>query len=153
MFGLEWLASGGHRDPQQNHPSAEFTAQHPRYQSLIQSESRVVHSSQGFPGTRLLHPISHWEVVQPILYLLHYRHFWRKKPSAVLLPISRERSDTTQPMSPCRHSYKETMAILNPALYHYDFNEFTEARVLLFFRIRKTANWRSRSHLHWKISS
>uniref|UniRef100_A0AAZ3S2F2 Tubulin-specific chaperone E n=1 Tax=Oncorhynchus tshawytscha TaxID=74940 RepID=A0AAZ3S2F2_ONCTS len=36
MFGLEWLASGGHRDPQQNRPSAEFTAQHPRYQSLIQ---------------------------------------------------------------------------------------------------------------------
>uniref|UniRef100_A0A8C8GW11 Tubulin-specific chaperone E n=1 Tax=Oncorhynchus tshawytscha TaxID=74940 RepID=A0A8C8GW11_ONCTS len=36
MFGLEWLASGGHRDPQQNRPSAEFTTQHPRYQSLIQ---------------------------------------------------------------------------------------------------------------------
>ncbi|KAM9490668.1 LOW QUALITY PROTEIN: tubulin-specific chaperone E [Salvelinus alpinus] len=36
MFGLEWLASGGHRDPQQNRPSAEFTAQYPRYQSLIQ---------------------------------------------------------------------------------------------------------------------
>ncbi|XP_029632526.1 tubulin-specific chaperone E [Salmo trutta] len=36
MFGLEWLASGGHRDPQQNRPSAEFTSQHPRYQSLIQ---------------------------------------------------------------------------------------------------------------------
>ncbi|XP_046907060.1 tubulin-specific chaperone E isoform X2 [Hypomesus transpacificus] len=36
MFGLEWLASGGHRDPQQNHPSTEFTAQHPRYLMLIQ---------------------------------------------------------------------------------------------------------------------
>uniref|UniRef100_A0AAZ3R8Z7 Tubulin-specific chaperone E n=1 Tax=Oncorhynchus tshawytscha TaxID=74940 RepID=A0AAZ3R8Z7_ONCTS len=53
MFGLEWLASGGHRDPQQNRPSAEFTTQHPRYQSLIQSESRVIHSSQGFPGNTL----------------------------------------------------------------------------------------------------
>lgn len=52
-----------------------------------------------FPSPLLQHPISDWEVVQPILYLLHYRHFWRKKPSAVLLPISRERSDTTQPMS------------------------------------------------------
>ncbi|XP_062304801.1 tubulin-specific chaperone E isoform X1 [Osmerus eperlanus] len=36
MFGLEWLASGGHRDPQQNHPSTEFTTQHPRYLMLIQ---------------------------------------------------------------------------------------------------------------------
>ncbi|KAL1006143.1 hypothetical protein UPYG_G00068350 [Umbra pygmaea] len=36
MFGLEWLASGGHQDPKQNRPSAQFTAQHPRYQRLIQ---------------------------------------------------------------------------------------------------------------------
>uniref|UniRef100_A0AAY5JX47 Tubulin-specific chaperone E n=1 Tax=Esox lucius TaxID=8010 RepID=A0AAY5JX47_ESOLU len=36
MFGLEWLASGGHQDPLQNRPSAEFTAQHPRYQRLVQ---------------------------------------------------------------------------------------------------------------------
>lgn len=35
MFGLDWLASGGHRDPEQNRPSAEFTSQHPRYLSLI----------------------------------------------------------------------------------------------------------------------
>ncbi|KAJ8002234.1 hypothetical protein DPEC_G00177780 [Dallia pectoralis] len=36
MFGLEWLESGGHQDPLQNHPSARFTAQHPRYQILVQ---------------------------------------------------------------------------------------------------------------------
>lgn len=35
-FGEEWLKAGGHRDPQQSHPSAQFTGQHPRYQSLIE---------------------------------------------------------------------------------------------------------------------
>ncbi|KAF7643570.1 hypothetical protein LDENG_00237020 [Lucifuga dentata] len=35
MFGEEWLKAGGHRDPQQSHPSTQFTCQHPRYQSLI----------------------------------------------------------------------------------------------------------------------
>ncbi|KAM4604358.1 tubulin-specific chaperone E isoform 1-T2 [Polymixia lowei] len=36
MFGEEWLKAGGHRDPEKNQPSAEFTSQHPRYQSLIE---------------------------------------------------------------------------------------------------------------------
>ncbi|XP_060797024.1 tubulin-specific chaperone E [Neoarius graeffei] len=35
-FGRAWLQAGGHRDPQQNRPSAEFIAQHPRYLTLIQ---------------------------------------------------------------------------------------------------------------------
>ncbi|KAJ8246138.1 hypothetical protein GJAV_G00264040 [Gymnothorax javanicus] len=36
MFGEKWLESGGHRDPAMDRPSAEFTAQHPRYRALIQ---------------------------------------------------------------------------------------------------------------------
>uniref|UniRef100_A0A8C5CQ02 Tubulin-specific chaperone E n=1 Tax=Gadus morhua TaxID=8049 RepID=A0A8C5CQ02_GADMO len=36
-FGLEWLASGGNRDPAENRPSATFTCTHPRYLPLIQS--------------------------------------------------------------------------------------------------------------------
>ncbi|KAK0134076.1 Tubulin-specific chaperone E [Merluccius polli] len=36
MFGEEWLKSGGHRDPAQNQPSAQFTSMHPRYLPLIQ---------------------------------------------------------------------------------------------------------------------
>uniref|UniRef100_A0A8C5BXC1 Tubulin-specific chaperone E n=1 Tax=Gadus morhua TaxID=8049 RepID=A0A8C5BXC1_GADMO len=35
-FGLEWLASGGNRDPAENRPSATFTCTHPRYLPLIQ---------------------------------------------------------------------------------------------------------------------
>ncbi|TSL68192.1 Tubulin-specific chaperone E [Bagarius yarrelli] len=35
-FGRAWLQAGGHRDPQLNRPSEEFTAQHPRYLTLIQ---------------------------------------------------------------------------------------------------------------------
>lgn len=35
-FGRAWLQAGGHREPQLNRPSAEFTAQHPRYLMLIQ---------------------------------------------------------------------------------------------------------------------
>ncbi|CAL8389868.1 unnamed protein product [Arctogadus glacialis] len=35
-FGLEWLASGGNRDPAENRPSAAFTCTHPRYLPLIQ---------------------------------------------------------------------------------------------------------------------
>lgn len=35
MFGSAWLKSGGHRDPEKNHPSAEFMTQHPRYLHLI----------------------------------------------------------------------------------------------------------------------
>nr|KAF6395638.1 tubulin folding cofactor E [Rousettus aegyptiacus] len=33
-FGGEWRKAGGHQDPDQNRPSAEFRAAHPRYQSL-----------------------------------------------------------------------------------------------------------------------
>ncbi|XP_032705669.1 tubulin-specific chaperone E isoform X1 [Lontra canadensis] len=33
-FGNEWKAAGGHQDPEQNRPHAEFLAAHPRYQSL-----------------------------------------------------------------------------------------------------------------------
>lgn len=36
MFGVKWLESGGNRDPALDRPSAEFIAQHPRYQTLIQ---------------------------------------------------------------------------------------------------------------------
>ncbi|XP_056136091.1 tubulin-specific chaperone E isoform X2 [Lampris incognitus] len=36
MFGEEWLKAGGHQDPQQNRPSAQFTSQHPRYQIFIE---------------------------------------------------------------------------------------------------------------------
>lgn len=36
MFARDWLESGGHRDPRENHPSAEFTAEHPRYLALIE---------------------------------------------------------------------------------------------------------------------
>ncbi|XP_036392728.1 tubulin-specific chaperone E [Megalops cyprinoides] len=36
MFGEKWLESGGSRDQAVSRPSEEFTAQHPRYQSLIQ---------------------------------------------------------------------------------------------------------------------
>ncbi|KAJ3614270.1 hypothetical protein NHX12_017844 [Muraenolepis orangiensis] len=35
-FGVEWLKSGGHRDPAKNRPSADFTSRHPRYLALIQ---------------------------------------------------------------------------------------------------------------------
>ncbi|XP_062869261.1 tubulin-specific chaperone E isoform X2 [Trichomycterus rosablanca] len=35
-FGRAWLQAGGHGDPHQNRPSAEFIAQHPRYLTLIQ---------------------------------------------------------------------------------------------------------------------
>uniref|UniRef100_A0A4W4DU52 Tubulin-specific chaperone E n=1 Tax=Electrophorus electricus TaxID=8005 RepID=A0A4W4DU52_ELEEL len=35
-FGRQWLHAGGHKDPDRNKPSAEFTAQHPRYLALIQ---------------------------------------------------------------------------------------------------------------------
>ncbi|KAL6468640.1 hypothetical protein MHYP_G00221640 [Metynnis hypsauchen] len=35
-FGRAWLQAGGHSDPEKNHPSAEFIAQHPRYLTLIQ---------------------------------------------------------------------------------------------------------------------
>ncbi|XP_042560579.1 tubulin-specific chaperone E-like isoform X1 [Clupea harengus] len=35
-FGMQWLASGGHWEPEKNHPSADFTTQHPRYLTLIQ---------------------------------------------------------------------------------------------------------------------
>lgn len=38
-----------------------------------------------FPSPLLQHPISDWEVVQPILYLLHYRHFWRKNSSCLVI--------------------------------------------------------------------
>lgn len=36
MFGKQWLESGGHRDPEKNHPSAAFITEHPRYLALIQ---------------------------------------------------------------------------------------------------------------------
>lgn len=36
-FGGEWRKAGGHQDPDQNRPSAEFRAAHPRYQSLCLS--------------------------------------------------------------------------------------------------------------------
>ncbi|XP_023692060.1 tubulin-specific chaperone E [Paramormyrops kingsleyae] len=36
MFGTKWLESGGHRDSEQNRPSAKFTEEHPRFQFLIQ---------------------------------------------------------------------------------------------------------------------
>lgn len=39
-FGRAWLQAGGHSDPAKNHPSAEFLEQHPRYLTLIQSESQ-----------------------------------------------------------------------------------------------------------------
>ncbi|KAG9266994.1 tubulin-specific chaperone E [Astyanax mexicanus] len=35
-YGRAWLQAGGHRDPEKNHPSAEFLAEHPRYLTLIQ---------------------------------------------------------------------------------------------------------------------
>ncbi|XP_072516825.1 tubulin-specific chaperone E isoform X2 [Salminus brasiliensis] len=35
-FGRAWLQAGGHSDPEKNHPSAEFIAEHPRYLTLIQ---------------------------------------------------------------------------------------------------------------------
>ena len=35
---MQWLASGGHWEPEKNRPSADFTTQHPRYLTLIQSE-------------------------------------------------------------------------------------------------------------------
>ncbi|XP_076880936.1 tubulin-specific chaperone E [Brachyhypopomus gauderio] len=35
-FGRQWLNAGGHKDPDQNRPSAEFLTQHPRYVALIQ---------------------------------------------------------------------------------------------------------------------
>lgn len=41
-FGRAWLQSGGHRDPPLNRPSAEFIEQHPRYLTLIQSESAFI---------------------------------------------------------------------------------------------------------------
>ncbi|NWH82223.1 TBCE protein, partial [Piaya cayana] len=34
IFGKEWLAAGGHWDPEKNKPSEEFLAAHPRYPSL-----------------------------------------------------------------------------------------------------------------------
>ncbi|XP_019405380.1 PREDICTED: tubulin-specific chaperone E [Crocodylus porosus] len=34
MFGNEWLAAGGHQDPDKNRPQEEFLAAHPRYQLL-----------------------------------------------------------------------------------------------------------------------
>uniref|UniRef100_A0AAY4EMW3 Tubulin-specific chaperone E n=1 Tax=Denticeps clupeoides TaxID=299321 RepID=A0AAY4EMW3_9TELE len=39
MFAAEWLENGGQRDLEKSHPSAEFTTQHPRYETLIQSDS------------------------------------------------------------------------------------------------------------------
>ncbi|XP_028829441.1 tubulin-specific chaperone E isoform X2 [Denticeps clupeoides] len=36
MFAAEWLENGGQRDLEKSHPSAEFTTQHPRYETLIQ---------------------------------------------------------------------------------------------------------------------
>lgn len=41
-FGRAWLQAGGHRDPSLNRPSAGFLAQHPRYLTLIRSESAVL---------------------------------------------------------------------------------------------------------------
>lgn len=35
-FGRAWMQAGGHPNPAQNQPSAEFLTQHPRYLSLIQ---------------------------------------------------------------------------------------------------------------------
>ncbi|NXC46498.1 TBCE protein, partial [Penelope pileata] len=34
IFGKDWLAAGGHWDPERNKPSEEFLAAHPRYPSL-----------------------------------------------------------------------------------------------------------------------
>ncbi|XP_010129905.1 PREDICTED: tubulin-specific chaperone E, partial [Buceros rhinoceros silvestris] len=34
IFGNEWLAAGGNCDPEKNHPSEQFLADHPRYPSL-----------------------------------------------------------------------------------------------------------------------
>ncbi|XP_033873199.3 tubulin-specific chaperone E isoform X2 [Acipenser ruthenus] len=36
IFGREWLEAGGNQDPEKNRPSEAFTAQHPRYQILIE---------------------------------------------------------------------------------------------------------------------
>ncbi|MGH0128787.1 UNVERIFIED_CONTAM: hypothetical protein FKN15_046599 [Acipenser sinensis] len=36
IFGKEWLEVGGHQDREKNRPSEAFTAQHPRYQILIE---------------------------------------------------------------------------------------------------------------------
>ncbi|MBN3320301.1 TBCE protein, partial [Atractosteus spatula] len=36
MFGRMWLESGGDRDPERDHPSQAFVAEHPRFQTLIQ---------------------------------------------------------------------------------------------------------------------
>lgn len=38
MFGNEWLAAGGHQDPDKNRPHEEFLAAHPRYQLLCLSK-------------------------------------------------------------------------------------------------------------------
>nr|CAB3266850.1 tubulin-specific chaperone E-like [Phallusia mammillata] len=34
-FGLAWLESGGHQDPDKNNPSQEFFLNHPRYMELV----------------------------------------------------------------------------------------------------------------------
>ncbi|XP_043108049.1 tubulin-specific chaperone E isoform X2 [Puntigrus tetrazona] len=35
MFGSAWLKAGGHREPENDHPNAEFTSEHPRFLALI----------------------------------------------------------------------------------------------------------------------
>ena len=37
-YGQAWKDAGGHQDPVQNKPSADFVKEHPRYQELIESK-------------------------------------------------------------------------------------------------------------------
>lgn len=38
IFGNDWLAAGGHWNPEKNKPSEEFLAAHPRYTALCLSK-------------------------------------------------------------------------------------------------------------------
>ena len=57
MFGTEWKASGGHQDPAQNKPSADFCNKHPRYQEIIDGETRE--------ATAEWLQLTHWGLVTP----------------------------------------------------------------------------------------